>query len=135
MADVAAFYRAFGASAHGPAAERPDHAGCELEFLAFLELRRRAALETGDVDGAALLDEIAAAFLEDHAGRWLPTFFTDVQAETAPASVHHVLAALGNTALGAELERRGLDPSPPPRRPQRTSVERDSFDCGGTIGS
>jgi TorA maturation chaperone TorD len=135
MADVAAFYRAFGASAHGPAAERPDHAGCELEFLAFLELRRRAAVETGDVDGAALLDEIAAAFLEDHAGRWLPTFFTDVQAETAPASVHHVLAALGNTALGAELERRGLDPSPPPRRPQRTSVERDSFDCGGAIGS
>ncbi|HLG08189.1 MAG TPA: molecular chaperone TorD family protein, partial [Gaiellaceae bacterium] len=32
MADVAAFYRAFGAEPNGPAAERPDHAGCELEF-------------------------------------------------------------------------------------------------------
>ena len=30
LADVAGFYGAFGAEAHGPAAERPDHVGCEL---------------------------------------------------------------------------------------------------------
>jgi nitrate reductase assembly molybdenum cofactor insertion protein NarJ len=44
MADVSAFYRAFGAEPGGPAAERPDHVGCELEFLSFLELRRLVAV-------------------------------------------------------------------------------------------
>jgi TorA maturation chaperone TorD len=77
MADVAAFYRAFGAEAHGPTAERPDFVGCELEFLSFLELRRLLAVEREE-DGVELLDDIASSFLAEHAGRWLPTFFAAV---------------------------------------------------------
>jgi TorA maturation chaperone TorD len=130
MADIAAFYRAFGAEAQGPAAERPDHAGCELEFLSFLELRRLAALEKGDEDGAQLVDGIAASFLRDHAGRWLPTFFAEVHVASPDKPVYRALAALGAETIAAELERRELTCEPLPRRHDRLAVERDRFDCG-----
>ena len=130
MADVAGFYRAFGAEPHGPAAERPDHLGCELEFLALLELKRLTCSEEGDGEEADLVDEIAAAFLRDHAGRWLPAFFDEVRAEAAEGSPFAALAALGERLLAGELERRALSPLPAPRRQTRAVVEHDSFDCG-----
>ena len=130
LADVAGFYRAFGAEAHGPEAERPDHLGCELEFLAYLELRRLVLEEADDADGAELLDEIAESFLGDHAGRWLPTFFEDVRRTAPEGSVFAAFAALGEAVVAAELERRGIQPSPLPRRHTLLSVEQDSFDCG-----
>lgn len=124
LADVAAFYAAFGAEAHGTAHERPDHAGCELEFLSFLELRRLEA----SGDDAALAGEIASAFLGDHAGRWLPAFFAEVrEAELSP--FHSALAALGLRVVRAELERHGIEVTPVRRRRSRLAVERDSFDC------
>jgi len=131
MADIAAFYRAFGAEAHGPAAERPDHVGCELEFLAFLELRRLAAVEERDETGAEIVDEIAATFLVDHAGRWLPAFFAAVDESARTAPLYRSLAALGAVAVEAELERRGIEPTSVSRSSHtRLSVEADSFPCG-----
>jgi TorA maturation chaperone TorD len=132
MADAAAFYRAFGAEAHGPRAERPDFAGCELEFLSFLELRRLAAHEAGE-EGADLVEEIGDAFLADHAGRWLPTFFAEVETVAAGAPFYKALAALGARVLDEELTGRGIEPAPLPRRRARTTVERDSFDCGADV--
>lgn len=131
MADAAAFYRAFGAEAHGPTAERPDFAGCELEFLSFLELRRLAAVEAEE-EGADLVAEIGDTFLADHAGRWLPTFFADVEREAVNAPFYRALGALGTRVLDEELTRRDITPSPLPRRRSRSSVERDSFECGAT---
>lgn len=128
MADVGAFYRAFDACAHGPAAERPDHAGCELEFLAYLELRALAAAEE-DAD-ERLVDEIAEAFIRDHAGRWLPTFFAQLHAAAERDPYFRALAALGARAIAAEVARRELDPDPLPRRHPRSSVEADTFACG-----
>jgi TorA maturation chaperone TorD len=132
MADVAAFYRAFGAEAHGPAAERPDFVGCELEFLSFLELRYLAALEAEE-EGAELVDEIGAEFLADHAGRWLPTFFAAVSEAAAGSPFYGALARLGLRVVQDELERRGVEPSALPRRRPRASVEGDAFECGGGV--
>jgi TorA maturation chaperone TorD len=128
MADVAAFYRAFGASPHGPAADRPDFVGCELEFLSFLELRRLAALE-GDED-AGIVDEIRDAFLTDHAGRWLPTFFSEVTSADEPTGLYRALAAYGSTVLDDELRRHRLEPSPPPARSVRSALDADTLECG-----
>jgi TorA maturation chaperone TorD len=132
MADAAAFYRAFGAEAHGPTVERPDFVGCELEFLSFLELRRLAALEAEE-EGADLVGEIGDAFLADHAGRWLPTFFADVEREATGSPFYRALAVLGRRVVGEELGRRGIEPSPLPKRRTRSSVERDSFECGAAL--
>jgi TorA maturation chaperone TorD len=128
MSDVAAFYRAFGAEPSGPAGERPDHVGCELEFLSFLELRRLIADENGE--DVELLDEIGASFLSDHAGRWLPTFLADVSQGAGSAPFYRTLGVLGAQVVGDELARRGIEPASLPRRPSRLSVEADSFECG-----
>lgn len=130
MADVAAFYRAFGAEAHGPAAERPDNVGCELEFLSFLELRHLAAVESGEPD-AGLVEEIGTAFLADHAGRWLPTFFGEVQEAASHAPFYRALAALGTRVIADELARREIPLAPQKRRHTLLSVEGDSFSCAG----
>lgn len=129
LADVAAFYRAFGADADGPAAERHDHAGCELEFLAYLELRRLAALAEGDGEDAVLAEEIATAFLRDHAGRWLPAFFADIRETATEEQVYRLLAEHGTRFLRSELDRRGLEPAHRRRRGQLHAVEEDAFDC------
>jgi TorA maturation chaperone TorD len=128
MADIAAFYRAFGAEPSGPAGERPDFVGCELEFLSYLELRRIEAFEADE--DAELLDEIGNTFLRDHAGRWLPTFFAVVQDAASRGSVHRALADVGMRMIENELERRALEPAPLPRRGALSSIEGDSLDCG-----
>lgn len=128
MSDVAGFYGAFGAEAHGPAHERPDHAGCELEFLAFLGARRLDAREHGrDADADRCL-EIEAMFLREHAGRWLPSFFRSV-ARHAPDAFHEALGNLGANGLEAELRRRSIDPAPLGPRARRLSVEADELEC------
>lgn len=129
MSDVAAFYRAFGAEAHGPIAERPDFVGCELEFLSFLELRRITALESGEED-VEIIDAIRESFLADHAGRWLPTFFARVAEEAPDGSLYAELAALGAWAVTCELDRRGVAPAPLPPQIPRSSLDDDTLECG-----
>jgi TorA maturation chaperone TorD len=131
LSDVAAFYRAFGAEAHGPAAERPDFVGCELEFLAFLELRRLEAIDAGE-EGLDVLEGLRDAFLTDHVGRWLPSFFAALGVAAEDRSpLYGALAAYGRSVLGDELDRLGLEPSPLPRRPG-SSLDADVLECGGT---
>ena len=131
MADVVGFYRAFGADA--AAAQRPDHAGCELEFLAFLALKREEALRRGEVELAERCREAEDSFLRDHLGRWFPTFCRGVAAETS-LPFYACLARLGERLVAAELARRGLEPEPlPPRR--RLPLEADTFECAGACGT
>jgi TorA maturation chaperone TorD len=129
MADVAGFYRAFGAEAHGPAAERPDHAGTELEFLGLLAERRVAALDEGDPETAERVREIEDAFLTEHAGRWLPGFFR-VLVQADPDGAYGALGLVGEQVVASELVARGLEPTASPSsRPPRTAVEEDELSC------
>jgi TorA maturation chaperone TorD len=128
ISDIAGFYRAFGAEAHGPALDRPDYAGCELEFLAFLGARRLAAQDAGHQDEVELCLEVEDAFLREHAGRWLPTFFRAVE-KAAPDAFHAALGRVGATAVESELARRSIDAEPLGPRARRLSVEADSLEC------
>lgn len=129
MSDIAGFYLAFGADAHGPAAERPDHAGTELEFLGLLASERVTALERGDPETAERLREIEDGFLTDHAGRWLPGFFRAL-AHADPDGPYGALGLLGEQAIAAELVARGLEVTPvAPARAPRTAVEDDEVTC------
>lgn len=128
LSDIAGFYRAFGAAAHGPSFERPDHAGCELEFLAFLAARRLSAVEDGDTAGASRCAEVESAFLRDHAGRWLPTFFRALTASASDA-FHAALGRLGAETVECALRRRAIEPETIGARARRLSVEADRLDC------
>ena len=126
MADVAGFYRAFGAQASG---ERPDHAGAELEFLAFLAAKRMTALAAGDEEGAEACRRAEDMFLLDHLGRWLPALCRGVAEETS-SPFYAALARLGPRVVGAELTQRGLRPAPLGKR-VKWAVEGDAVECGG----
>jgi len=127
MADVAGFYRAFGAAVSG---ERPDHAGAELEFLSFLAARRVAALVAGEDEAAEVCLRAEDSFLLDHLGRWFPTFCRSVVRETT-SPFYAALARLGERVVRRELSSRGLVPaSLPPRR--RFAVEADVVECAAS---
>ena len=134
LSDVAGFYSAFGAGAHGPASERPDHGGAELEFLGLLSERRVAALEAGQADDAERIREIEDAFLVDHAGRWLPGFFRAI-ADADPAGALGAVGIVGEQVIVAELVARGLGElaSRPLARAPRTSVELDEVQCAADV--
>lgn len=66
LADVAAFYRAFGID--GSASERLDHLAVELEFYSWL-LRKEAHLAVNsDDDGVAIVSDARRKFLAEHLG-------------------------------------------------------------------
>ena len=132
MADVEGFYRAFGADSHGPAAERPDHAGCELEFLALLRAKRLEAAEAGEAERAEICREAEEAFLSDHLGRWFPPFCREVARESGSAVLRQ-LALVGERMVVAELAARGLEPVPLVARRRPSMVERDELSCGGDL--
>lgn len=129
MADVAAFYRAFGAEANGPVAERPDFVGCELEFLSFLEVRRLVAVETNE-PGVDVIEDIRDSFLAEHAGRWLPTFFAAVAAASDGDAFYRALALFGAAVLARELEQLGIQPEALPARRSVSSLDGDTLECG-----
>lgn len=130
LADLAGFYGAFGAEPEGPVHERPDHVGCELEFLAFLCLAREAARKDGNTELVEICLDAENVFLRDHLGRWLGRFCRDL-AEATTDPVYTALAGLGGWFATDEIERRSLRVhAVGPRRSARTSVERDDVTCG-----
>jgi TorA maturation chaperone TorD len=129
MSDVAGFYRAFGAEPSGPAADRPDQVGCELEFLAYLVLTRVEAGRAGRPDDAAVCADAEDAFLRDHLGRWLGPFCRELEKVTVNEA-YRALALLGQRFAVEELGRRGVTADPVLARRIRTVVEHDTLSCG-----
>ena len=84
LADLAAFYRAFGMEVASDAGERHDHLGLELEFLCVLAAKDAYALEYQlDDDDHALCREAQKKFLREHLGRWTPAFSRRLAAATS----------------------------------------------------
>jgi DMSO reductase family type II enzyme chaperone len=75
LADLAAFYRAFGMEVSGNAGERQDHLGVELEFMCVLAAKEAYALEHR-LAGSELeiCRDAQKKFLREHLGRWAPAF-------------------------------------------------------------
>lgn len=83
LADLAAFYRAFGLEVAPDAGERHDHLGLELEFLCVLAAKDAYALEYQfDAADHALCREAQRKFLREHLGRWTPAFTRRLAAAT-----------------------------------------------------
>jgi TorA maturation chaperone TorD len=127
MADIAGFYRAFGLSPSLGHTERPDHVCLELEFMAFLLMKKRAAATAGinpaarseeGENQAAVCLEAAQKFFRDHLAWWLPSFARGLQRKAESglyAAAGEVLAAflpLERTRFGLEPQRCPVEPLP-----------------------
>lgn len=108
LADLAAFYRAFGLEVADGAAERPDHIGMEFEFMSVLAAKEAYALaHEGDGERSALCRDAQKKFLREHLGRWAPAFARRL----ARAATDEALAALAKFTrdfITAECARFGL---------------------------
>lgn len=74
LADITAFYRAFGLQISPQARERPDHISVECEFMYFLLHKEVYACGNKDQENANLCRDASHRFLRDHLGEWLPAF-------------------------------------------------------------
>lgn len=85
MADISAFYRAFGLEVPADKHERLDFVGAELDLMFWILLKEEMAKKSGKKTEAATCRDAAQKFLNDHLGRWA-TFFGEqmLQATTHP---------------------------------------------------
>ena len=74
LADITAFYSAFGLKLSSRSHERADHASVELEFMCFLLYKELVALENGEEEKAEISREASRRFLSEHLGYWFPAF-------------------------------------------------------------
>jgi len=131
LADIAAFYRAFGLDVGEEVRERPDHLSLELEFMHALEYREAYARSHHGPAEVALLVDAQRAFLRDHLARWAPAFSRLVARKAS--GPYGALAALLSEWVAAET--RALDVGPvddleltPADAP---GPEGAQFACGG----
>lgn len=127
MADIAGFYRAFGLSVSPARHERVDHIALELEFVAFLLMKKRHLRSRQDnpCDGELLatVQEARRKFCSDHLSWWAPSFAVALRRKSAGGfyeAVGTVLSALlpierhrlGVVAPKMPLEARSAEPEP-----------------------
>jgi DMSO reductase family type II enzyme chaperone len=110
LADLAAFYRAFGVEVAADAGERHDHLCLELEFMCVLSAKEAYALEHQlDAEDVSLCHAAQKNFLREHLGRWTPAFSRRL-AGMAGASPLGALAAFTGAFIATECSRFHLTP-------------------------
>lgn len=138
MADVAGFYRAFGLTPSPDMPERPDHVALELEFLAFVLLKKRQALAAAGEDPEAaehvsVCEQAEHSFFRDHLAWWVPAFAAGLRRHGGAGfytAVGRVLAAL----IPVERGRLGVDTPSVPARPSPGPPAEESDGCAGCAG-
>jgi len=133
MADIAAFYNAFGLQVSTQAGERLDHIVVEAEFLYVLLAKEAAALEVGNKEAAEVCREARRKFFQEHVGWWLPAF-SRLLSRVAPPGYYRELAGL--TAALSAVERISLKLPPFQARviPKPSGVEAEVGRLGCVSG-
>jgi putative dimethyl sulfoxide reductase chaperone len=134
LADLAAFYHAFGLEVAADAGERQDHICLELEFMCVLAAKEAYALEHQlDTQDLSLCRDAQKQFLREHLGRWTPAFARRL-ARMAGDSALRALANLTCAFVEAECARYGIAPGSEDLllRPVDPSAESMCDSCGVT---
>jgi putative dimethyl sulfoxide reductase chaperone len=134
LADLAAFYRAFGLEVAEDADERHDHICLELEFMCVLAAKEAYALEHQlDLGDLSLCRDAQKRFLREHLGRWTPAFARRL-ARMAGDTALGALANLTRVFVEAECARFGIAPGSEDLllRPVDETAESMCNSCGVT---
>ncbi len=108
LADLAAFYRAFGLETAEDATERQDHICMELEFMSVLAAKEAYALEHQlENEQLGMCRETQKNFLREHLGRWTPAFTRRLQRAVGEGTLG-ALANFTEEFLAAECRRFGV---------------------------
>ncbi len=124
MADIAGFYRAFGADVSEARRERVDHIAVELSFMQLLCLKEAYAAEHREAGNLRLCRRAQRAFLRDHLLCWGPALaerLSIVGGASVHGSVGRVLVEWLRreaTSLGVEPRRTYDRPLPPAPEPE-----------------
>jgi putative dimethyl sulfoxide reductase chaperone len=74
LADLGAFYHAFGLEVSESAAERQDHISMECEFMVVLAAKEAHAIEHEATELLGFCRDAQKKFLKEHLGSWVPAF-------------------------------------------------------------
>jgi len=108
LADLAAFYRAFGLEIAEDAGERHDHICLELEFMCVLAAKEAYALEHQlEAEDLSLGRAAQKRFLREHLGRWTPAFARHL-ARLGAGTILGDLATFMRSFVEAECARLGV---------------------------
>jgi TorA maturation chaperone TorD len=133
IADVAGFYRAFGIEPARSSPERPDHLALELEFMAFLLLKKRLALAAVELDPeaveqASVCERAQRDFFSDHLAWWIPAFAAGLGRKAA-GGYHHALARVLAAWVPAECCRLDIPAVLRPVRPELIEGPEEQPGC------
>lgn len=110
LADLAAFYRAFGLEMADDAGERHDHLCVELEFMCVLAAKEAWALEhRPGTEALTTCRQAQRKFLREHLGRWTPAFTRRLERHAAGSPLAE-LARFTRAFIEAECARWGVPP-------------------------
>jgi len=131
IADVSAFYAAFGLELGSTCDERADHVSVELEFMQFLCVKEAWAEEQDLVDLAEICRGTERTFLEQHLATWVPGLCARVEAASADGFYARA-ARLLRLWIGIECQTLGAAPRPVPAAPSATSFKPEDacISCG-----
>lgn len=110
LADLAAFYRAFGMELGPLADERHDHISVELEFMGVLAAQEALFRQSGAAPEAlAVCQDAQRKFLREHLGRWTPAFARRLYGALAEGAFRR-LALFTLAFIESECRRWGVAP-------------------------
>jgi putative dimethyl sulfoxide reductase chaperone len=110
LADLGAFYAAFGLEIVPDAAERQDHISIELEFMSALAAKEAYAREYQyGFEPLMILRDVQKKFIREHLGRWTPAF-TRRLARMADGTALGALANFTREFIALECAAFGIAP-------------------------
>ncbi|MBI4197820.1 MAG: molecular chaperone TorD family protein [Chloroflexi bacterium] len=113
LAEVNAFYTAFGVGVNPDLHDRLDHISVEMEFMHILTTKEAYALLHGHgVDKVHLCQDAQKAFLKEHLANWSRSFVRRVGRKAGQDTPYGALAHLLDAHLKAEYAAHHLQPAP-----------------------
>ena len=135
LADISAFYTAFGLRVNKKIYERIDHAGIECEFVQVLLFKEAYALNQKQEENALTCQIACRRFICEHPGRWLPSFSLRLARYAKEGLMKRIADfAFAFVVQDCQLLEIPSGPYDIPLRPVQEREEMSCLDCSSKAG-